>query len=175
MHIETERKFLIVMPEREELCKTGCRVLDIVQTYIMINPATGEEARVRSITENGETVYIHTEKKRISAVSRTEDEKEITKEEYDRLRNTKGATELTKTRYAFPWGEHTVEIDVYPHEIGGDALDGMAVLEVELGAEDEIFEIPPFIKVVRELTGRREFSNKALAKPRENYNNNLKK
>ena len=74
-------------------------------------------------------------------------------------------TRLTKTRYSFPFAGHTVEIDVYPHEIGGDALEGLAVMEIELESPDEAIEFPPFIRVIRELTGTREFSNKALARP----------
>ena len=71
---------------------------------------------------------------------------------------------LTKTRYAFPYSAHTIEIDVYPYEIGGDALVGRAVMEVELKDENEMIDFPSGITVIRELTGTREFSNKTLAK-----------
>lgn len=174
MHIETERKFLIKLPETEMLASLpGCEVRHITQTYLMINSKTGEEKRVRRIEERGRVSFVVTEKERITAVSRTEHEYEIGEDEYRVLRDTKGATELTKTRYAFPYEGHTVEIDVYPHEIGGDALDGLAVLEVELVSEDEEFSLPPFITVLKELTGTKEFSNKTLAKPRDSYGNNV--
>ncbi|MBQ8370331.1 MAG: hypothetical protein IJY35_10170, partial [Clostridia bacterium] len=67
-------------------------------------------------------------------------------------------------RHSFLFAGHTVEIDVYPYEIGGDAMLGLAVLEIEMASEDEEITIPPFIEVVRELTGSRDFSNKAMAK-----------
>ena len=167
MHIETERKFLINMPDTEVLLgMRDCRVKQIVQTYLTIDNETGEETRVRSIEENGETTYVFTEKKKISAVSRFENEYSITADGYRRLIDeAEEPRELTKTRYAFPWGERTVEIDVYPPEIGGDGLCGKAVLEIEMEDEREKLEIPDFIEVVRELTGTKEFSNKTLALP----------
>ena len=170
MHIETERKFLITRPSEDELTsQSGCRVLGITQTYLMINSDTGEEERIRRIVEDGKETFVFTEKKRISDVSRTENEYEIGRYEYERLYSRSDVRELTKTRYAFPYKEHTIEIDVYPHDIGGDALDGYAVLEVELDGEDEKFELPEFIDVKRELTGTSEFSNKKMAKPRKNH------
>ena len=166
MHIETERKFLIERPDEDELKKYGCRVLGITQTYLTINGETGEETRVRRIEENGDVKYVFTEKKRITDVSRYENEFEISKDEYEKLIDEAAdPRELTKTRYAFPFGERVVEIDVYPHEIGGNELDGLAVLEVELEDESESLVLPEFIVIKRELTGKKEFSNKSLAKP----------
>lgn len=165
MNIETERKFLIELPDTKLLTRQNCRVLHIVQTYLAIDNEKREESRVRRIEENGETRYVYTEKKKISALSRIENEYEITEEKYNSLRESHDIRELEKTRYAFEYGGHTVEIDVYPHEIGGDALDGYAVLEVEFERENEEIQLPDFIRIVRELTGTSEFSNKTLAKP----------
>lgn len=169
MHIETERKFLVRLPDTAELEARGCRILRIIQTYLTIDDESGEESRVRRVEESGRISYIYTEKKRISDSSRFEDEYEITGDEYERLINSSDdPRELSKTRYAFPYGGHTIEIDVYPTEIGGEALDGLAVLEVELENEGDKVEFPDFIHVVRELTGKKEFSNKALAKSLKN-------
>lgn len=135
----------------------------MVQTYLT-SEGDGER-RIRKITENGVDSYVCTEKFPIAGtkISRLENEWEITSGEYDRLM-CEAYSQLTKTRYSFPYKGHVIEIDVYPHEIGGDALDGMAVLEVELGSESEEFELPEWIEVIRELSGTREFSNKKLAK-----------
>lgn len=163
MHIETERKFLISLPCEDEL--EGYAKKEITQTYLTIDDGMGGERRVRAIAEDGETKYIYTEKRKITDVSRYEDESEITREEYDRLIDEADEPrELTKTRYIVPHDGHVFEIDVYPREIGGDALDGKAVLEIELSSESQEFDFPPFIKVERELTGQREFSNKSLAR-----------
>ncbi|MBR4896002.1 MAG: hypothetical protein IKZ41_06215, partial [Clostridia bacterium] len=99
----------------------------------------------------------------LSGYSRIENEWVISKEEYEAYL-TEAVSRLEKTRYAFPWEGHVMEIDVYPYEIGGDGLVGRAVLEVELGEEGEAFAIPDFIEVERELTGTKEFSNMSMAK-----------
>lgn len=164
MHVETERKFLIELKDEAVLTtQPGCRILAIRQTYLAPDPVTGAERRVRVITENGKTHYVFTRKEHITSMSRREEEWEISREEYDRL-YTEAITELTKTRYAFPYEGHVIEVDVYPREIGGDRLVGCAVMEAELEKEDEELRLPPFLPVIRELTGTGEFSNKKLAK-----------
>ena len=162
MHIETERKFLVRLPDTAELEARGCRILRIVQTYLTIDDESGEESRVRRIEESGRISYIYTEKKRISETSRFENEYEITGDEYERLIDgSDDPRQLIKTRYAFPCGGHTIEIDVYPPEIGGEELDGLAVLEVELENEGE--EI--LFMSCGSSPGRRNFPTKPLQSP----------
>lgn len=164
MHIETERKFLIERPDPDFLAsQEGAVVLHIIQTYLSQPTESSPERRVRSIEENGNVAYIFTQKEHITAVSRYETEREITAAEYAAFLR-EAVSRLTKTRYRLPFGGHELEIDVYPYDIGGDALEGLAVLEVELGSEEEEILLPEWIHVIRELTGGREFSNKALAK-----------
>lgn len=162
MNIEIERKFLIKRPDVSVLESIdGCAVREIVQTYLHTD---GAERRIRRIVENGATSYIYTEKRRVpgAEISRFEDEREITAEEYAAL-YAEAANELAKTRYAFPYGGRVVEIDVYPDEIGGELFRGRAILEIEMESEDEELHIPEFIEVIEEVTGRKEYSNKSLA------------
>lgn len=164
MAIETERKFLIRRPDPAVLAaQPGCRVLSIRQTYLK-KPGKGLERRLRTIEEDGRVTFVYTRKEKISKLSRIENEREITAAEYREL-YADAKTELTKTRYRFPFADHVMEIDVYPYEIGGDALEGYAVLEVELKDENEAFAVPDFLKIEKELTGTRQFSNKTLAQP----------
>lgn len=168
MKLETERKFLIVRPSSERLEETdGLSVRQIVQTYLASDGNDGRERRVRQITEDGRITHVFTmkENSRVSgnAVSREETEYEISPVQYAALLR-EAYSELTKTRYSFPYEGHTVEIDIYPDEIGGKELDGRAVLEVELEDGDEPVVLPPWICVLRELTGTRDFSNKKLAR-----------
>ena len=121
------------------------------------------ERRIRKIEDGKNTIYVYTEKRPKSSTTRLEDERDITEDEYNELMKERYSY-LTKTRYAFPYSAHTIEIDVYPYEIGGDALVGRAVMEVELKDENEMIDFPSGITVIRELTGTREFSNKTLAK-----------
>lgn len=165
MATEIERKFLIRLPDFDSI--PNQRIQAMTQTYLVSLPDDPSlERRVRKIEENGQIRYIYTEKRSISANTaavRQEDEWEIGAEEYaEKL--TEAFSQLSKVRHSFPYAGHTVEIDVYPYHIGGDAMLGLAVLEVELADENEAIEFPSFIEILRELTGSREFSNKALAK-----------
>ena len=166
MATEIERKFLIRLPDFESI--PNRRVQAMTQTYLNILPCDpGLERRVRKIEEDGQFRYIYTEKRSKlsrSAAVRQEDEREISAEEYA-AKLTEAFSQLTKVRHSFPYAGHTVEIDVYPYDIGGDAMLGLAVMEIELADENEKIQFPPFIGILRELTGTREFSNKALAKP----------
>lgn len=164
-HVETERKYLIKHPDTAYLrTLDGCRVMDMVQTYLDRLPDEPQtERRVRTITENGVTVYVYTKKSPRARLSRFEDEREVTREEYDLLRKD-AYSELLKTRYAFPFAGHVMEIDVYPPEIGGEVFEGYAILEVEMDDPDETVEFPEFLEIVREVTDDRRYHNKTLAK-----------
>ncbi|MBE6723702.1 MAG: hypothetical protein E7576_00690 [Ruminococcaceae bacterium] len=164
MAIETERKFLIRLPDLDFVrSQPGCRVRQIRQTYLKKLPGKKVERRLRRVEEDGRVKWIFTRKVKLSNLSRQEDEWELTEREYGEWYG-EADTELTKTRYSFPYEGHVMEIDVYPFEIGGPELEGRAVLEVELGGEDEPFEVPEFLEIERELTGTREFSNKTMAR-----------
>lgn len=162
-NLEIERKYLIVLPDEEFLkSRDGCIVRHITQTYLL-HHENDVERRIRKIEDGKNTFYVYTEKRPKSSTTRLEDERDITEDEYNELMKERYSY-LTKTRYAFPYSAHTIEIDVYPYEIGGDALVGRAVMEVELKDENEKIDFPSGITVIRELTGTREFSNKTLAK-----------
>ncbi len=171
MNIEIERKFLIKLPDLSLLSEDPtCRIRHIVQTYLKpTDSAPDTERRIRMVTESGAVSYIYTEKRNLpeKSLSRFEDEREITEAEYRAL-YSEAYSELEKTRYAFPHGFHTVEIDVYPDDIGGELLRGRAVLEVELRDEDEEIVLPSWIDVMREITGDKAYSNKKLAKKKSN-------
>ena len=153
--LEIERKFLIKMPDKNILANLdGVTIAEIEQTY------TTKGIRLRKWKESGKTVYIKTEKKHISDLTRIETESEITKEEYEDLlsfadpeRNT-----ILKTRYRYPFCGKLIELDLFPF------WKGQAFCEVELESEDEAFSLPDFIEVIREVTSEKEYRNHALSK-----------
>lgn len=154
-HIEIERKFLIKMPDEEFLMGLdGCAVAHITQTYILGN------ARIRKWRENGKEIYIKTSKKKISEMSRIEEESEISKEEYKALLATADPDRKTieKTRYAIPYNNKVLEIDVFPF------WKNQAFLEIELESEQEEFSLPDFIKVIKEVTFESKYKNYSLSK-----------
>ena len=157
--LEIERKYLIKYPDTRLLSEiAGVHMSTIVQTYL--DPETHPHARVRARTENGHTVYTHTVKTPVSALTRIEDEREISFAEYEALRAEadKASAPIYKTRYNLPFEGFVFEIDIYPF------WDDVAVMEIELPSEDKAFTVPDFIEVIREITDDKAFSNRSLAK-----------
>ena len=156
---ETERKYLIKMPDTEALAKMpDCRILAMEQTYL--TAAQGETHRVRLVREGEGVTYIETRKARVNALTAVEHEHEITAAQYEELLKRADATRHTvvKTRYCLPVGARVAEIDVYPF------WQDRAVLELELAHEAETVLLPPFVQVIREVTADFRYKNVNLAK-----------
>ncbi len=156
--LEIERKFLIRIPDEEDLRRFAVRRLRITQSYL-VRGEDGSSRRVRKSEENGHITYTYTEKKRISGFTRLEREKEIAAEEYDFLlsqRDEKLRT-IEKIRWCIPFEAHVLEIDVFSF------WKDRALLEIELTAEEEAFQIPPSIVVLREVTNDPRYLNTSLA------------
>lgn len=157
--LEIERKFLIRMPDSATLlAQPGCRVIELVQTYLTAPP--GVTARVRQCREGTRLTWWRTEKRRLSDQTAIENEREIDEAAYHAALATADPTRrpIEKRRYAIPYMGHTLEIDVYPF------WEDCAILEVELQAEGEAFAWPPYLSRVREVTADRRYKNAQLAK-----------
>lgn len=157
---ESERKFLIEYPDIVVLSsQNGVKIKKITQTYL----ESGEHAseRVRKITDaDGTESFVYTKKTRVSDITSLEEECEISRGQYEEYlkRADKNRRAVEKVRYAFPCGSHVAEIDIY-----GFWRD-RAILETELEAEDEEFEIPPFVCVIKEVTHDMRYKNACLAR-----------
>lgn len=153
---EIERKFLIAYPSADDLA--AAERVDIAQTYLLSD--RGETHRVRRWTSGGETRYFETKKRPVTAVTCLEDEREVDGATYLSLLEKRDPTRKTveKTRYRLPYEAQLLEIDVYPF------WRDRAVLEVELTEEGQRITLPPFIRVIREVTDDPRYKNAALAK-----------
>lgn len=157
---EIERKYLIKKPDVEYLDQlANCNKIEIVQTYLNSTDKT-EEVRVRQRGVDGHYIYTKTVKKKISAIKRLETESRITEREYLKALSNADTKlhPLTKTRYCIMHDNRYFEIDIYPFS------SDYAICEIELASEDESFNMPPYIKVIKEVTGDDAYSNKTLAK-----------
>lgn len=155
---EIERKFIINMPDLEKLSlMDGYDKSEIEQTYLSSSPAVTH--RVRARKHNDRIDFTETKKVRIDKMSAFEDEREISEAEYlDRLKNIKDGTRmLHKTRYVFLHADRLFEIDVYPE------WRRSAIMEIELSSREESIDFPPVIRIIREVTGMREYSNAAMS------------
>ena len=155
---EIERKFIIALPDLKMLSRLeGYDKSEIEQTYLESPPHVTH--RVRARRRANSVVFTETKKVRIDKMSAYEDEREIGVSEYrERLENIKDGTRtLYKTRHVFVYADHVIEIDVYPE------WRETAVMEIELSSRDEKIELPAYIRVIREVTGMREYSNAAMS------------
>ena len=156
--LEIEKKYIIRIPALDTLATVeGYTRSEIVQTYLISHPHITHRVRKRVYPDR--TVYTETKKVRIDKMSAYEDEREIGVSEYrERLENIKDGTRtLYKTRHVFAYADHMIEIDVYPE------WRETAVMEIELSSRDEKIELPAYIRVIREVTGMREYSNAAMS------------
>ena len=158
-HIETERKYIIKLPDFDLLKREAEYTLsDITQTYL--NSDAGITHRVRARKYADKTVYTETKKTRISPMSSIEEEREISEVEYEALaKNIKSGTHpVKKTRHTFLYSGQLFEIDVYP------SWKCTAIMETELDDPKKIVKMPPFIRIVREVTGNKSYSNASMSR-----------
>ena len=156
--LEIERRFLILRPDTAELDRRCTRVYSMEQTYLLSPPHQTERVRRREGQDG--VAFFHTVKIDRTALTRVEQEEEITPEVYEAYltRRDPMTHTIRKTRYCLQSGLFTFEIDFYPF------WPSYAVMEIELPREDAPFRFPHGIRVIRELTGDRRFSNAALAR-----------
>ena len=133
-------------------------VSNILQIYL---PAEqGETRRVRRRSYPDRTIFIETKKLRLDNMSSTEIEREISEEEFNALSHTILAETrpIEKTRHTFLYLGQTFEIDVYPQ------WKRSAIMETELQSRETEVKMPQFIRIIREVTGNKAYSNAAMSR-----------
>jgi adenylate cyclase len=144
---EIERKFLVsAIPEHRG---PGTRIL---QGYLPL-PTVETELRVRR--KGDETVLTV---KRGRGLDRSEQEVPISAEVFEILWPLTEGSRIEKTRYEFPHGDATIELD----EFGGE-LRGLLVAEVEFDSPQasELFDEPEWLGL--EVTDDPSYANRTLA------------
>ena len=156
--VEIERKYVIVMPDTDTLrSQSGYTVSEIEQTYI--ESAEHVTHRVRARRYADRLVYTETKKVRIDKMSAIEDEREISRAEYELAVSKKktGTHTVRKTRHTFEHAGQIFEIDVYPEWVR------TAVMETELESRGQTVSMPDFIRIVAEVTGDKKYSNASMS------------
>jgi CYTH domain-containing protein len=157
--LEIERKFLIRYPDVELLDILCFSKSQITQTYL-INTDRESSSRIRMRNYNGRLEYTKTEKKRVSDMTRIENEENISVEEYDRLLKSAdpALNTIYKTRWCVSYNGLIFEIDAFPF------WKDRAALEIELESEEQEIRLPEYIDVIKEVTSDRRYTNRALAR-----------
>ena len=157
--LEIERKFIIRRVDESVLDALAAERWEITQTYLR-RSEDGVSRRVRRVLCAGEVTYYYNEKIKLSGTTRIERERVIGREEYEAL--LYGADPalrvIEKTRWRIPHGELLLEIDHFPF------WQHQAYCEIELPDEDASFTLPDWVRVVREVTDEKGYTNLALAK-----------
>lgn len=156
--LEIERKYIIERPDVKLLSAMPDYTASKI-TQIYLSSPMGVTHRIRRREYADACDYTETVKIRLDKMTCNESEQGITPSRFDELAlNIKeGTRPIIKTRYTFSFEGFTVEIDVYPE------WENTAIMEIELDSEDVTPAIPPFIRILRDVTGIREYSNAAFS------------
>lgn len=165
--LEKERKYLVKFPTSwsilSELIDELVEVKRISQTYLKPEPGK-QSARVRKTVEglagDKEVIYHFNRKKPVDTGVHEEEEREITKSQYEKYLKDSAPDKVAveKTRFVFKYNDQVFELDVFK-----GPLKGLAILEIELENMDDTVELPPFLKIIKEVTEDKKFTNFSLA------------
>ena len=144
--VEEERVYLIELTGELPECIES----EITQTYLVADP--GVEVRLRRRCWGGEVVNVHKTKKRVSRTEYLETERQVSNALYESL------LQIRKTRRSFIWKGQYFEIDFF-HE----PVDNLMILQTKGVAQQEDVNFPPFIKVVEDITGNKQYYNYNIA------------
>lgn len=145
--LEIERKFLILQlpSELEQYTKQHLQ-----QAYLSVDPVL----RIRKGNENCWLTY-----KGPGLLAREEHEFPLSAEAYERLLTKAEGQVITKDRYRIPYGEHTIELDVfYP------PFAPLVLAEVEFPDEAAAHAFQPPMWFGEEVTYDPAYSNAALSR-----------
>ena len=135
-----------------------CIESEITQTYLVADPDC--EVRLRRRSWGGEVVNVHKTKKRVSASEVLETERQVSNALYESLLQQADPYRSTirKTRRSFIWKGQYFEIDFFHAPV-----DNLMILQTKGVDEQEDVNFPPFIKVIKDITGNKEYYNYNIA------------
>ncbi|MDP3726564.1 MAG: AAA family ATPase [bacterium] len=158
--LEIERKFLIHPPELKHF-RVPTQVIIIEQAYLVSADSTVER-RVRKREQSGSAMFLETIKQGIRSGVRAEKEWPISETRYLSAIAYEQAMDsviIRKNRLCFPYEHQYFEMDCFL-----EPYKNLWLLEIELTEEQQEIKLPPFIRIIKEVTGDPMFSNRELAK-----------
>lgn len=144
---EIERKFLV----SGEFKHLAFKHMRITQGYLSVDP--DRIIRLRLCDDNA--ILSVKAPLRSTEFSRSEWEYEIPLSEAKEMLKVCLPEIIQKTRYLVPFHNQVYEVDIFHGK-----NEGLVIAELELNAEDEIFEKPAWLG--EEVTGKPEFYNSNL-------------
>lgn len=153
--IEEERKYLVEVTGPV----TGAIESEISQTYLVAEP--GCEVRIRRRSwGDGKQVNVHTSRKKVSPTEEVYVERQVENSLYESLLQQADPYRKTinKSRQSFIYHGQFFELDTYK-----GSLDGLLILETKGMKHHHEVKFPPFIRVIQDITGDREYYNYNLS------------
>lgn len=147
-NLEIERKFLL-RPPGPSLAEFKGR--EIEQGYLADTP---QQVRLRRVDGKRFILTVKTGQ----GLVRGEHEVELTQEQFEKLWPLTAGRRLRKVRYEIPYGELTIEVDVYQ-----GAHTGLSVAEVEFPSEEMCHAFQPPDWLGEDVSADLRYSNRALA------------
>ena len=131
--------------------------MEIIQTYL--HSEDGQDRRVRQRGENGTFLYYETVKHTLPGGQTVELSRRITDREYLNLLLDADTDrrQLRKTRFCMTYGKQSLKIDLYPF------WHKQAMVQLHMRDENEPVDLPPQLRLIREVTGVKEYKNSSLA------------
>ena len=153
--IEEERKYEVEIIGQ---FPDGCIESEITQTYLKGYPDCEERLRKRSWGKK--VVYVHTTKKKTAENEELVTERQINQNLYEIMLPIADPQRHTihKLRKSFIWQGQYFEVDTYL-----DQLEGLVILETKGITEGEPLKLPPFLRIIKEVTGNKDYYNYHLA------------
>lgn len=164
---EIERRFLVNFPSSwSELAEMFDNLIDIKrinQTYLERKgkePSIRVRKTIEGLTGDKHIIYHFNQKKFVEEGVNEEKEHEISKNQYEKFLEKPHPDKVTidKTRFVFKYNDQIFELDVFK-----GPLKGLAILEIELKDKNQTIELPPFLKIINEVTKDKKFNNFELA------------
>jgi CYTH domain-containing protein len=154
--VEIEHKYLLPAAPPASVLESAT-AYEIEQTYL--TAATGARRVRRRVGPDGERFWLN-EKHHLGGIARTEDEREVSADEYRRLleeADPESGTVL-KTRHVIGHGEQAIELDIFA------APPGLVLLEVELRSEDEVVDLPAWAAGAVDVSEDPAYTNVEIAR-----------
>jgi CYTH domain-containing protein len=164
--VEEERKYIV---ELTDALPDDCIESEIIQTYLKAEP--GCEVRLRKrgwqdrasdddSAQGRKYVYVHTSKKLNSDNEEVVTERQINNSLYEMMLGLADPARksIHKTRRSFIWKGQYFELDTFL-----EPVSKLMILETKGISESEDVKFPPFIQVLKDITGEKQYYNYNIA------------
>lgn len=163
--IQVQYKYLVSSVDLDKLSECLPVKLELEQFF-----TSGDDnvnTMVRKTTKDGDCSYSSTTKRETNKPSeRVSVSRRITDKDYNELLSQTSDKPIVKYRYCFSYNKQYYRLDIF------DEPKGLMILETGLTNENNIVEIPNFIKVSRDITDDLDYRNESIYRKLNNKKKN---